>query len=1555
MKICPNINDRQYKSLAAQVGTAKAHSIYAMNNGNPVSLNADGTPSKIYDAISTEFGEYKAIQARSKMFTDKYLELAINSNDKPLNDSYGIILNDGNVINLLGKGVKSEAIKRYMLRHDVLETAEIIDNVISSIQTVLPGLNIIKETHATVRGTKHQNNRAWIDKDGLHFNIQSMNYDTPVHELSHLWLNALEHGDPQLFRNVMSMTEVSIEQNRDIYEIIKRKYPELNESELRKEYAATIAGFVSANQVRKFMYRNNVYLTNEKAAMRSNSVFDFVASVWKTIKQLFSKLLLKTENTVSALAKIDFNNATLDDVFQALTEDVLTGRGVVAFGPDIQQTLLERYVTNESYEASKVLFENMAPIVTLGNVMPYLMNRKDISTGVDEVQKELDTKMIISSGLHLGNDNRYVYWDLGKRHVFPSTLSQEELSKRVREEIVDKRYEFFNSFTDKMMLAIKDYHNHNGKKEIDKVISDIFGEKIPASLKEQLIDTIRLIGVEHSVSEILSYKELRTHQKYSHLYNPALDSFNYMVIIHSEKPGEIDMSLLDIANGKMGWSNNMLPGNMIHLASSLGYDDTLFTYSNRVVDIRKALLAVAVAGMNKNAANNKERIRIRKVGVIGNDNLHISTHMISDFNEAFSNGRQLFMLPEVQDLMDKQHPNYEYIMNLIADDNAFNANNIMQSWRNILESFYMANRLRLGLSAKYVNDVLYDTQLLRERQLEIKKNNRNYLDNPEFKFISMQLLYLEYHIDINNSQMDDMKRKWKDITNPHNVKHDAIQMFSIEAENTKAMVVDQLNTYKDKFQKLTEKALKSHGKTVHLMGNKPEDVFGHLFKKANLTLSSDGKLGKKGNKIEITLYNRLYGSYDIQEARNAGLTDADIELADYIHEQVLNRYVENEIHRLSMMPGGIKITKEEITKEVKEKLQGGRIPVMPQTRSEMLRKGQHIKAFKKNLEKVAKGELAAGETTQYNAEYNDIHFAFTNQLDINEQLRQMGVEMISGTNSYKEIDSERLMDNTMNLEYVTNMFMHDGIRKVLIDTRLNPVYDNIKIWFKVIKEEFGKGNKGQAVAEEYLDDFYNRVVLRRNKDENDKVDAVIRNALHTFSFVALGYRPTVWMRSAYYNMQNMFVEGLATKINTSINDEVADQLKLPTVSDMGKANAIIMTDFAKIYALGKKFSVINSSEMEAIDSIFTTKIDRHGFKNQMSQIGNYYSDIIARLITMTAFMIHDGSYEAHSYDIDNNELSYDVTKDKRFYRDGNWISEDAKIIYNKMESDIKSVGLHRNDKIYVGYDFKDANTRFKWYADKFVIGSMDEYQKVLLGQTAFGAIAMQFRNYLPDRLFNLVGSTRKTLYGTTRSIRINSDNEVEVIKKQIEIEGMFTSWIGFFDDVVKVVKIKDYTWDELKENMSPMRRQNMTKSVIQAVLLTSVVLGIYVLAKAGLSDRDKRKLEFLYSELIAWRPVTDAFENLLPISKLLSDIWGIMTGEGNWNKMLRYTMPVYDILWYTELVTEWDDLLMTNRQRKKLKDMTEKEQEEYRRKREENKRRREKTLKDFEFIYGEEE
>lgn len=1752
---CPNVNSPEYKALAAKVGMSKAHTIYDLNNGNPVSLNADGTPSLIYDTIKKHHGETKAIEARANMFTElfrrnagdikvkngvdsvyesnpelanigtqelysqyldtifpdskvkdiiyrgktdsqtnikskelgifftddknaaniyavkykgdefddsiiqaivnkfglnptveqikteiaffkkmeatnedidryanKYKDYILNNKGKieqaivnikePNNltvkdwfDNYedssklkdnsdglilkggkqsnnrvydagenqivvfeseqihilgskqdiegfkkyvdknkmydafkeltvspngAVILPDGQAINILGKGIKSKAMAKHSMRLDSLEVGENMDSVIKTLEKALPNISINRESFDSTRNTRHYNDRAWVDSNGIHLNMQSMSYDTPIHELSHIWMKSLKEYDSTRYNFLLEAARKSIEDNKSLYERIKSKYNNKNEDELLEEYAATIAGFTSEKQVRKFMYRNNKYITEKESKSIYSRLSDIVNTIWESIKVMFKTLT--TQNGMrSALSDLDFSTSTLNDMFQALTEDVLAGRGIIGFDSSSLERLMEKYYTNDNYDASQILFDEYTPITKPSEIIPYLMNRKDVLTGYDEMQKDIDAQHIVTSQLHTGTDGNLYYYDLGKRFVYDSTMSEADLIKRVREEIINPRYAYMNSFSEKMIEAIQKYKTHGKKKDINSIVLEVFGNKLGESQLNSILEALTMVGYNQPIEEIIPYKQLKTHATLSHLYNPALDGLNYLVILHTSKSSELDISLIDFANGKMDWSDNQLPSDATNLGYTFGYDRSKFSYSNKKSDIRKMLVAFTLAGLNKSAQQNNQRIRVRKAGVIGNNNLNVNSFMISNFTEAFENARTLFSLPQVHEQMDQSTDGYNYIVNLISDDNAFNASNIAQSYVNMLESYYMENKRELGLSSKFIDDILRDTNLLKARQLDLEKKF-DYMNNPEHKLISMLIQYMEFHIDINGSQMNDISRKFKNITNPHNVKHDAVQMFSITAENVKSKIIDRLNDFKDEFQALAQKSIESHGRSLSLTINKPEDIFGHLFKKGKVKLKNDYKGHKAGETIEITMYNQIYGSYDLQEAKAAGLTDADIALADYILNNVKKQYVANVKHTMKMSNRGIEKSDAQLEQEVSNMLQGGRIPVMPMTRFELLRKGKFKTAAQRNYAKNAKGEYMVGENTE---RYDDVNYAYQSQLsDINQQYIQMGLMPVSGLyNTFEEVDMNRVDNQTMNLEYTMNMFIHDGVRKELLDTELIPAYHRIKQWLNTIKFEYGRGGKGQEVVEQYLDDYYNRVVLRQNRDENDKIDPFLRNAQNMFSFIALGYRPTVWMRSAYYNMQSMMLEGMAKSVTSMISVDEAKTLNVPGAGDMAKANAVLLTDFAKIQRLGKKFSIINSSEMDAIESIFTTMTDKNAFRSQVAQLGNYYSDMLARLVAMTAFMIKDGSYDAHTYNKETGELFYDVTKDKRFYENGDWKSDEAKTIFNDLHRSLMNDGLIKNDKMMVGYDFRDANTRFKWYADKFIIGSMDEYQKALMGQTAIGALAMQFRNYLPDKLFNLFGSNRLTSYGAVREVRMNADNEVEVIRKQIEIEGSVASWWYYLGDVFKVVRTKDKTLKELHEELSPIRRQNMAKTAMRAVFLTSILLGLYMLVKAGLSDEDRKKLEFLYSELLSWRAITDLNEGaILPLSKLISDIWSIMTGQTNWTRALRYTGPWYDGMWYMELLTDYDDLLLTSREQKHVSDMNEKELQEYREK-----------------------
>ncbi len=128
--ICPNLNDKEYKALAAVVGSAKAHTIWARNNGNPVSLTADGTPSTAYQTLERAYGSKKAIQARSVMFSDAFMELSQGKTDFDINEVGAVELDNGLFVNIVSSGTKNKAQREYSLRHEYIETGEKMESVL---------------------------------------------------------------------------------------------------------------------------------------------------------------------------------------------------------------------------------------------------------------------------------------------------------------------------------------------------------------------------------------------------------------------------------------------------------------------------------------------------------------------------------------------------------------------------------------------------------------------------------------------------------------------------------------------------------------------------------------------------------------------------------------------------------------------------------------------------------------------------------------------------------------------------------------------------------------------------------------------------------------------------------------------------------------------------------------------------------------------------------------------------------------------------------------------------------------------------------------------------------------------------------------------------------------------------------------------------------------------------------------------------------------------------------------------------------------------------------
>lgn len=1533
---CPNINDKEYKSLASIVGSGRAHTIYDMNNGNPVSLTADGNPSLIYQQLVERHGIDKAVDMRSKMFTNRYQILAANSTSEILDQNDNIIMSDGTMVQLGDKVEENEAVSDYKLLREYVETAQTTEALVSTLERSIPGFNINIESHETVQDTIHKNDRAWVDKEGVHLNTQTMHYDTPIHEVTHLWIHALEMTDITKYNQFMDKIIDSVKYNKEIMDTIKRKYPELDETRQLYEYAAALSGMVSAKHVRKFLSRNNRYATdkriNEIYQNEKGTIQDFYVNVGQEV----SKKVLDN-NEQSSLENINFETGTLNDIFQALTNDILDGKRVINFGPEEVQQLLSKYYSNNDFEASK----GFDKITNIKQITPYLIGTDTIS---DDTDKMVD--YIFDRLQPHGKRPQKIFYDYGKPFYFPNNQPESEVRRRINDEIISRRKTLLASFNDNIVEIINLHlMPENRFVPFEELIAQVFSNyDFSDTVVDNIVRSLKVLGIDEPMTRVMNYSSLEKNHDLSFLYNAALVGHNPLVIQHTDSKDKIDISVIDLTGSILGWEENQTEKHEKFLADNLGYSKSVnkdktkvraFDMANNQGDIRQVLIATTISGMNKLAQEKGKKLSLRRFGVIGFDGHTVRPHMISSIQKAMVNARDVFTLPAIQNQLEQNSLSYNWFQELLGDDKAWNEDSIQQRWVDALETYYSSFYQQLGLNElqkeSLLSEVNSETHYMRikERARQIERTNSNWINSPEHKLLTRFIMQHETGIhSVAKSQVTDIDKTFMKVTNVHNIKSDVLQNYSIQAENDKTIIVDQVNKYKKEFKTLLEKSLESRGKSIKMFGNTSEDMYKHLFKDGELLLQEDHKDYKANQLVKVKLFNQLYGSHNIKEAKAAGLTNEDIALADFIYNTVKERYVQNALHQNSKKSNPSDVTK--LREEIDGNMIPGNIPVLDATEIELIREGKIKESLRKGYDSIAISELMTGmedismDNDLSNKDYQYIHSRFASQATMQQQMRMMGLSNTQSENRF-EGKMKFYENHTYNLERVFNLFVDDSIRMIELENRTIPAFNTATQWMKILEEEY---NINQENTQKFLQQYVNRTMLNRTEDSpTDKLAHFVRNVTQAYSFISLGGRPLVWIRSAYFNTQAQIVEQLTVSATNRLLSE-GTVLDMPSTSDMAKANLEVALHHNKTLAIARKLGMVDGSEMEAIESFFLTNTDKHLFKSEIAHVGNYYTDRFARIVSMVAFMIHDGSYDAHSFNEQTGELSYDKTKDRRFHdASGKIKGPKEEAIWKRKQEEMKSSNLVNDDgSMEVGYSFKEANTRFKYYVDKYIIGAMDPYQKLLLGNTYAGRSVTQFRTFLPGKLANVLMSERKTLYGAQMTAVQNEDGEWEAINQQLKVVGALPAIANLLKDVYKVSTTKDLHFKDL-ERLDPMVEYALVKSVIKSMMFISIMSAIYLLGK-GLSDRDKDKLSWTFSELMSYSSYEQIKKNIIPITGLIDTIMGLLTGA-KWTTSLKYLGPFYDGIFFVELFGNRDNLMKDWTARKKISEMELEEKQEY--------------------------
>lgn len=1510
---CPNINDNDYKQQSSILGDAVAHYTWDANGGQPLRLNPDGTNSKEFEQWSDEHGFDQAMRMRAVMMSEGYQ------------------LSDGATIQPVVKITETSALVGQLIENN--QSGRTFDMLLRNMEKAFPGLNIIRENSDSAARNGKRNQSGWVNKEGVHVNLDNISYQMPVHEMAHVFLHLLERYSPQVWESINKELDTLIENNSE-YNRLAAANPSMDEESLRREYLAMVAGYVSENKVRRFMQSEGATVTPEVSRNLFQRTRDFFNKIWNAIGRF-----LGGHYQSETLMAINLGNVDMETLFDAFTNDILAGRTIMNMNYDEQQMIMSKY-TNDTYEAFHELTDPVTMVQTTGDLPNILMNSEDrnvLGNTGDAYRKnpQLFADMMYQKMYKVeGDPGLHLDW-MGRKFHYP-TMSETGIKNLLKSEVLDHHCKTINDFPMHLEKILVAFSEKNAN--LEDIINKEFETK-EGNIKIRVNEMMRLVelmGGHDLVKRVVRLSDLAKEPKFAGMFDTALIGMNPIVIVHDDTD-MLDISISDVTMGEMGFAsmsntdnNKLLSSRFRNDYNTLG-SDVKMSWTNSKKDVRRAALTLSLAGINHLARMNNLKLKVRRAGVYGmrggmRGSVDIGT--IFNFDEAFAQVRHVLRLSGMSSLIDNN-----LIRNIIADDQAWQTDNMQVSHLQELISYYHTERSEQRISDAFRDKLLgkdmssdEHIRILRQRMRVIEfnaKSREDALNDVEYQTLAKAVLYLKSRLHVNNMNLRDIDSMLKNVTNAHNMNNDLAQYASTQFEAAKSVVLNEVYRFNSKFIDLIEKVKEAR----NVYGSNAETIFENMFPEVTVIADRDyaenkwHKAVKSGEKVQVKLYNTIISHSFVPTKGmivNPNITEAEKNLGDFILQTVKDKYINEHYNRNRRYHTEYDI--EESEKWFNDAYTKGTIPVIAANMNQQRRAGD-VKQFTKNFfNMMAHGDLQYADMAS--SKFHDITSTFISQVNESRQLQDMGISKQNNPNDatkpiYVSTNLDATFMQSNNLEYTVKLFELDMTREVVFNNEVLPVYNELI----AIANHVRNTTKNELInTRDWIRQYTNLILYRQRQDDVETggttatFSPIVRTSLQLNTFLNLGYRPIIWAKSAFFNEQNIIIGSLATQMsNIGVDEE--NRIFMPTVTDMMKAHQVTITEFKKVWELAKKMQIVNGTERDVMENLVNNITDKSPFKQQIAHWGNWATDVACRSLSMAAHMIHDGSYDAHIYNPETGELSYDITKDLRFYDEQGKKREGWDVVAKTIYDNQKQQGLLEEGKQIIGYEFEEINGRIKWYADKFLIGSMDNYQKTLLGNTWFGAAMGQFRSFSWDKIWNtfggLVEGGHQSQYGMRFKPVKDENGEWITVKDQQLMEGMLRSLVEMTRETFKMKGLTKEQWNQ----MPPMRRRNVMELLIRSTMFAAFAAVIGGLLfdddddkkkKKGLSTADKRKLEFMFSDLMAIDSISSLYSNPVPIFRLLVDVWDMVIGEHRIQKMVRYVGPLNDTIWLWELATPND-------------------------------------------------
>ncbi len=1557
---CPNIKDKDYQRQAAVLGGQAAQEMWLRNNGQPLWLTPEGEPSKVFEGLKNALGFFNAMQAMRRAV------------------GRGIIVND-TVTNkkVLDALIQHESMKdnnpRVVLaqmRQEATATSRALDEVVSSIQKAVPGLVIHRETSLTAEKKGVDRSLAgWVDNEGYHINIDHASLSTPIHEFSHVFMALVRARNPKLYSEIQDLLDDYINSSQIVPQI-KAKWLNRDEAVLRDELIAQVAGSASVEKIKQYMVRNGIAPSDDVATKEYNNTRSFFEKIWNAIRTAI-------KNVFGQQVSIDSDN-TLQHFFSNLTQSFLDGNGMnidydvmtalrdglapilsddtpyLGFNENmVDEAIAEGMVKRRhasivrgTADIPKALINNDDPTVFGGRASNWANNQNTFS---EMVSRRAYTPM--------GSKVTYIEW-MGKRFEFPVGLSKIAFHERIIADILPHHNKQIESFPSNIREIME--KNITSDRDLLDIIEDTFSDD-DGNIRVDKFEVKRLVelaGGNDNVEAIMKLSELRTNAKYAklgQLIDISTLGSDPTVVIHKAENGEFDISISDINTGDMSFDGVRTGRNRKLGARFMNdIDNPIKTnaWTNSKMDVQAAALVYTIASIKHKAEAAGVKVRIRRSGVYGisgGGKGRLRAKTIFDYKDAFHQVRSVLQHNGMQDLITN-----EYMKEVINDDKAWDHTDMTVSHLFELQSYYSNENLYENLSTSMRDAISGDDKTKSERIAAIRRR-MNYLSQHygienarrdyEYQLLAKTVVELKSGWHTSTMNFNDMANATKNILNPHNVGNSIVQYASLEMEAAKQKVLRKANQFEKEINALIKEVQRARG----LHTSRADEIFNRMYPEIDVIADKEYPATKEheaikaGQTVRMKLYNEIYHhNYPNKElirsmlASNA-ITEEELNLGDFIIKNVKDLYVMSKYEK--GFRNSSKYTMADAIKDVNAEYTENTIPVLPATQMQLLR-GMHMKEWFKNLgSMLSKGDIMYGDLTT--ERFGNIGSTFDSQISREKQLANMGIIYENG--QYHAYDIEMMYMQSNNLEYTIKFFNLETHRNAIFNRDLVPMYNELKAVAAYAKTLTGTE---MVNAEKYLDEYYQYIVNRKHKDDyatdalTKRAAPIVRGLLALNTFVSIGYRPVTWIKSMFYNEQNSLIGALATKAANW--GAVTNEVDLPSPGDFHKAHELMFTELKKSWRIAERFQIINNQERDILENMDKNITDKHFAKRQIAHWGNHYGDAASRTMTLLAFMIHDGSYDAYSYDAQQDEVFYDPKKDRRFFNEDGTYKEGMEAVHNTIIADQIEQGLV--DMVdgkrvqAIGYDFVEINKRIKWYADKYIIGAMDPNQKTMLGNQWMGAALGQFKTFMWDKLWNMGYGQITTEYGGKYVPIKDKNGEWVAVREQMLIEGQMRSLveaIKTFKDVIN----KDKKW---WADMPPMRRRNLMETGLRTMMLLAFLSAFAMLTDDDdekeerekfirevmrrnkdltrdeamsmwkkkshtISDADKRKLNFLWGDIFLGDTMTSFYNNPLPLFRTLIDVYELAVGKNKAKRLIRFVGPAKDAVWFYSLIGIHDD------------------------------------------------